>query len=255
MKQSIILWLAAIIITFMSGYFQSVYSPDYPINGTVELPTGNVSFSFDRLHNGADGYRVWVAGDYSNIKGTLEWKDLDSANAEWNEVPLTSKGKGSYADIPPHKPLSKVEYRAKVEDKGNTYFLPVRTNVIMRFLEKVPPEISFYCFFFLFGGLLLSTRAGLEIFKEKPRLKLYTIFTLIFFFCYTFVFNTVKKSVEYGGIGTKALAPSELFTSGSVLLFAVWLLAFILVFATKKPKPWVISAAVITLIIFQAAKF
>lgn len=108
----------------------------------------------------------------------------------------------------------------------------------------------------LFAGILLAIRTGLEIFRDKPRIKMYTIFTLISFFSFTLVFSTVKKGCELGIIGgTRAASMQDLFPSAPVLLFAAWIAALILIFNTRRSKMWAVVSSLITVIIFFAGKF
>ncbi len=254
MKQSIILWIAALIISFSAGYIQSTLSPDYPANGTVSMDSGDVSYSFEKVYRGKGDFKVWVVSDFTGLKGILEWKNVDSSN--WNKVDMQPSGEAIAARIPAHPPLSRVEYRALLSDNGRIYPVPNNGAVRLQFLGHVPSQLMMFYYITLFAGLLLGVRAGLEGFKDKPRIKLYTIFTLISFFSFTLIFSTVKKGCELGIIGGTKVAPiNELFSSGPVLLFTLWIAALILIFNTQKQKLWALSASALTVIIFLAGKF
>ncbi len=255
MKQAIILWISAAIITFIAGYTQSTTSPNYPINGTVDLSSGEISYSFDKIFRGKSDYQVLVIGDFTNQTGVLEWKNQSDTSA-WNIVQLKSSKNKLSGIIAHHQTLSKVEYRVRLNDNGKILQLPQSKNATIQFLGNVPPQIMQFYYITLFVGILLGLRSGLEIFRERPRIKMYTIFTLISFFSFTLVFSTVKKGCELGAIGgTKIVQLQELFPSAPVLLFATWIATMILVFNTKKPKVWVVLSSVATIIIFLAGKF
>ncbi len=254
MKQSIILWIAACVITFSAGFIQSTISPDYPENGSINTYSGNVSYSFDKVYHGKGDYIVWVLSNFKGLKGTLEWKDLNSSS--WNKVQMLSSGEAITAKIPAHSPLSKVEYKVTLLDNGRNYSVPNKGTVKLEFLGRVPSSITMFYYITLFAGLLLGIRTGLEIFNEKPRLKLYTLFTLISFFSFTLVFSTVRKGCELGVIGTTKIASiTDLFSTGPVILFVMWIAALILIFNLKKPKAWALSASVLTIITFIYGSF
>ena len=254
MKQSVILWIAAIVITFLAGYTQRVQSPRYPVNGSIDMVTGTASFSFDRAYNGKNNYKVWLADNALNPEGTLQWKD--KSDTVWHYEKMKSDSGIIYAYIPAHPPLSKVEYKVELTDTGKTFYAPLHSTVTMEFLGRVPSQISMFYFITLFAGLLLAVRTGFEVFRDKPRLRLYTIFTIISFFSFTFIFSTVKKGCELGIIGGTKIAPiTDIFSSGPVLLFALWLLAMIQIFNLKKPRIWAVLAAVGTLVIFLFGRF
>ncbi|MCL5030768.1 MAG: hypothetical protein M1480_17290 [Bacteroidetes bacterium] len=255
MKQAIILWAAAAIIAFIAGYTQNTTSSYYPINGTVDISSGEISYSFDKIFRGKGSYQVLVVGDFTNQTSMLMWKD-ENNSSKWNNIPLRNSNNELIGEIPQHQPMSKVEYRVRLNDNGKFILLPQTQNITMQFLGNVPSQIMQFYFITLFAGILLSIRTSLEIFTERPRIKMYTIFTLISFFSFTLIFSTVKRGCELGLIGGTKIAPlNELFSSGPVLLLSAWILALILVFNSKKSKFWAVIAGIATLIIFFFGRF
>ena len=255
MKQSLILWLAAVIIIFLAGYSRNTTSSDYPVNGTITLSLTEISFSFDRVYRGKGDYTVWLAGESKGVTGDLEWRDKQDT-ASWKIVKLSSANDILSGTIPHHSPESRVEYRVKLYDNSKTVLVPQSSNVTLLFLGSVPSQIMMFYYITLFVGLLLALRVGLEIFREAPKIKMYTIFTLISFFSFAWIFSPVKKGCEIGMIGGTKIAPvSQLFSTGSILLFLLWVAALILVFNTKKPKVWAIASSIFTLVIYLFGKF
>lgn len=254
MKQSVILWIATIVIIFLVGYTQRVKSPGYPVNGSIDMVTGTASFSFDRIYNGKKDYKVWLADNALNPEGVLQWKDVK--DTAWHYEKMKKDSGIIYAYIPAHPVLSKVEYKVQLSDTGKTFYAPVENSVTMQFLGRVPSQISMFYYITLFAGLLLGVRTGFEVFREKPRLRLYTLFTVISFFSFTLIFSTVRKGCELGIIGGTKIAPiTDIFSSGPVLLFVWWILFMILIFNLKKPRIWTVLASVGTIIIFLLGKF
>ncbi len=253
MKQSFILWLSAVIITFLVGYAQRISSIDYPVSGTIDLKEGSFSFSFDKMARTKSGYKVWIVSDFAGLKGNLLWRH--KGDSDWQTIAMTDTGKALYAIIPQQVPLSQIEYRAKIFDQNKTYLVPVESNVPLTFLNPVPDEINQFYFITLFAGLFLSIRAALESFSDKPKIKRLAVFTTISFFSYTLVFNTVKKAVEIGAIGKGGVPLSDIFDMRSVLLFAVSIITMLLIFNTKRQKFWASAGAIITVLVFLLAKY
>ncbi len=255
LKQSLILWTASIIIIFLAGYTERTNSPGYPVNGTINLNYSEISYSFDTVFRGKSDYTVWLAAESGSLEGDLEWRDKHDT-ASWKIINLTRANDILSASIPHHSPTAKVEYHVKLYDKGNTITIPRDSNVTLLFLGLVPSQIMMFYFITLFAGLILAVRTCLEIFKENSKIKMYTIFTLISFFSFTWIFSPVKKGCEIGMIGGTKIAPvNELFSSGSLLLFVIWAAALILVFNTRKPKVWMPVFSVLTLAVFLFGKF
>jgi hypothetical protein len=255
LKQSLILWTASVIIIFLAGYTERTNSPGYPVNGTTNLNYSEISYSFDTVFRGKGDYTVWIAAESRSLAGELELRDKQDT-ASWKIINLTRTKDILSASIPHHSPTAKVEYHIKLYDNGNTIIVPRDSNVTLMFLGLVPSQIIMFYYITLFAGLILAVRTCLEVFKEKPKIKMYSIFTLISFFSFTWIFSPVKRGCEIGMIGGTKIAPvNELFPSGSLLLFVIWVTALILVFNTRKPKLWAPVSSVLTLAVFLFGKF
>lgn len=231
-------------------------SPLYPINGTIKLTNGyEASFSFDKVFRGKGDYPVDIVSNQNKLAGVLEWK-TESDSSAWKTIPMKLKGEILSASIPHQSPLTKVIFNVKLNDAGKAVIVPETQKAVLQFLGFVPPEIMQFYFITLFAGIILALRTGLEIFRERPRIKMYTIFTLISFFSFTFVFSTVKKGCELGIIGgTNIASIQDIFPSAPVLLFALWVIALILVFNSRKIKLWAVCSSLLTIIIFLIAAF
>jgi hypothetical protein len=159
------------------------------------------------------------------------------------------------AKLPKQPALSEIEYFVILNHKNKEYFLPTKEINRIKFLGMVPPTIDLHFYLTLFIGLLLAIRAGLEFFNEKPRLRLYSIFTLISFFSCAMIFAPVKKAYEMGVIGKSVPPIGELFEGWLVALVLIWILNLILVSYTKISKIWLITFSVLTLVIFYSQNF
>ncbi len=251
MKQAIILWFGAIVVTIIVGYLQSTLSTEYPAMAKVDVGGQYISYIFDKVYHGNDGYKIWIEPQVKNISGFLQWRD-QGEDSTWNNETLVDSNGIFIAEIPPHPPLSKVEYRAKINYIGKEYILPQTNFVTLEFFGRVSPQISMFYFLTLMGGILLAARTGWEYFHDKPRnrTKMYTIFTAFFFFCFTFAFCPIKRTYELNAIGSNAVPLSSIFPIFSVLLFLIWVVTLVLVFNTKKTKLWGAIGALATMAVF-----
>lgn len=255
MKHNLTIWIISAVFTFIVGYVQNFTSNEHPINGKENFASGQVIYSLDKVYRDTSGYTVFIKTNVKVISGVLEWKNADST-AKWNTIPIKLSGENLSAVIPPHLPLSKIEYKVKLTANGKVIALPKYGAFYIEFLGKVPEQISMFYFITLFSGILLAIRTGLEAFRTKPRLRMYTIFTLIAFFSFTLIFSTVKKGCELGIIGKTKIVPiSDIFPSGAVLLFLLWIFAMILIFNSKRPKIFATTASIATILIFLLGKF
>ena len=87
MKQNIILWLGAIVITFLSGYVESVTSPDYPITGTIGIDGKKLSYKLDKTATPEEGLDIILRTDIDSLTGQLEFQVI-GVNIGWIKNPL-----------------------------------------------------------------------------------------------------------------------------------------------------------------------
>jgi len=263
MKKNIILWLGAIIITFLSGYMRNVTGPDYPVSGTIGIEGKMVTFKFDKIYLGNDGYNVLIRSDVKEIKAFLLWKDIpanhltssppqNQSAAIWQRNVMTDSGFFINGKLPKHFPGEKVAYRVELNYGGKQYFLPEDKPATIMFLGNVNSSVMNIFYFVLFGGLLFAVRTGLETFNDKPRLGLYSIFTLIFFFLYTICLVPLKRTYELNAINHFVPPLNLITTYQSVSLFVLWIIGLILIFNFKGNRiiPLVISSLTLIIYIF-----
>ncbi len=183
MKQILILWFGAALITFLAGFIQSGLSPYYPITSTFGIEGQKVSYKLEKIYRGNDDYQIKILTDIEGLKGILYWKEKNS-KSPWNEIKMTSAPKILEASLPHLAPEKESEYFIKVFYKDKEYRIPGNRIVTIKFLGKVPTTIMNLDIFFILFGLLLSTRTGLEYFNDKPKTKkvIFDCFLLLLLF-------------------------------------------------------------------------
>jgi len=261
MKKNIILWLGAVIITFLAGYMHNVTGPDYPVSGTIGIQGKQVTFKFDKIYRGNDSYNVFIRTDLKDIKAFLLWKDVptnshirrsqkNQFDSIWQKKLMIDSGFLIIGKLPHYNPEQKLAYRVELNYGGKQYFLPEDKPVTIMFLGKVNSSVMNIFYFVLFGGLLLAVRTGLEVFKDKPKVGMYTIFTLILFFLYTICVVPLKRTYELNALNHFVPPINSLISYQSISLLLLWIIGLSLIFNFKGNKiiPLVISS--ITLIIY-----
>ena len=237
----------------------SATGPNYPVSGTIGLEGQPATFRFDRTYKGNDSYIVTVNTDVKNINAFLIWRMVSGIKntnpTPWQKIQMNYSGKLLTAKLPACKPGQKISYRVELYYKGNQYYLPVDKPVTIQLWGKVNPEILQIFYFVLFGGLILAVRTGLEVFKDKPRIGIYTIFTIIFFFLYSICLVPLVKTYQLNAINHSVPPVSQLLTVQSISLLILWIIGMAAIFNFKGNKfiPPIFSAA--TLIIYIAIHF
>jgi hypothetical protein len=247
MKHSLILWILALLLTFLSGYIQSGTSEYYPVTGTIGIDEKKVSYRFEKIYNDKDDYTFIIRTDNTDIQAVVKWKKENEK--DWKTIEMKKIEEALAADIPKQKAGEKILYFAEIK-KGEQKFIVPNKPVTLLFMGYVPSMISFLSNFALFGGLLLSFKTGLEFFNEKQKIKKLTLFTTAFFFVYTIAVTPLRKSYELNAINNKVVPITSLFDLQSILLFIIWIAAMIVVFKVKNPKMPAMVFAIITALVF-----
>lgn len=254
MKNTIILWASAAILTFFTGFIQNRTSWEYPISGTIGIEGKKVSYLLEKVHRAKGNHFIVLRTDIKNLAGILKWKKLDE-HAHWQTDTMSYSDLKLSGMIPSQDAQTEVEYNISLWHNEKESFIPSNGYHTVKFLGAVPLSITIHYYLTLFAGLLLAFRAGLEIFHIKPRLRLYSIFSLISFFSCALIFAPVQKTYELGAIG-KSIPPIEnIFEIWLLMIVIVWIVNLILISSTKSSKLIVIVSVIVTLILFFMQNF
>ena len=250
MKQSLILWIGAFVISFLFGFWNRITSPEYPVAGSFGIDMKKVTYKFDKIYRGNDNYKVVVGSEADSLKGNILWRKKGS-NEGWNIEPMNFSGNVLSGEIPHQKPSSIVEYRVKVWKDKNVYYLPRIGKVTLKYLSNVPSSIIGFYFFTLYLGLIFSVRTGLDCFNKNQKIKKLSLFTIMIWIANVMVFNPVKRSYELSTkIGTTFLPVTDLFDIRHLILLLIWILGAVLIFNLKNYKIWSAVITGVTLIAF-----
>lgn len=182
MKNSVILWIAAFIVVFLAGYFESVTNEKYPVSSTIGIGGYKVSYKFDKVHYGNKPYHFFIRSDIKDIKGFLFWRK--EGNLGWTKENLQWANDELYANVPVQKPETIIQYKAAVMYNNKTYRLPGNKIIFLKFIGEVPASIWGVFYFTLFAGLIIGLRTGLDYFNDKDKIRKLSLITVFFFFAY-----------------------------------------------------------------------
>ncbi|QQS35274.1 MAG: hypothetical protein IPM56_13600 [Ignavibacteriales bacterium] len=250
MKQSIILWLGAIVITFLSGYVESVTSKNYPVTGTIGIEGKKVSYKFDKITTSELGLDILLRTDADSLRGYVECK-FDTSMV-WQSYPLKEELQILKTHISIPKDIKQIIYRVVLFHKQNRTILQDRNEpVLLTVKGRVPKMIDTFFYLFLFCGLLLSARSGLEFFNQNEKIKKLSIFTLIFLSSGIIIFLPLKKIYEFRALGSKVLPAGDLIDQALSIILVLWIVAVVMEFVFKNYRIIPLIASILTIVLFQ----
>jgi len=177
------------------------------------------------------------------------WKRFKT-NDEWTKVEMKYFNGVHIAVLPNQPPAGKLVYQILLE-KGNTKLtVPEDEPVVIRFRGSVPATLLIPHIIAMFLAMLLSTRTGLEIFRKEPSYKKLTIWTLSIMVVGGLILGPLVQKYAFGELWTGFPNGTDLTDNKTLIATLGWISAIVAVYKYKKPKYWVLGAAILTLVIF-----
>ena len=250
MHRSIVLWIIAFVVSIASAVYQRVTGPTYPVKGTTTLDGQTIPFTFKRSHGDRESTTVELTTTSASIHGSLEWRRYGSDNP-WRRVPLVFVDGRLTADVPSQPPAGKVEYRVYLSSPSGTVIVPSQDPVVLRFKGDVPSAILLFHIIGMFGGMVVSTRGGLEYLAAAPRLRGYIYCTIALFLVGGLIFGPLVQKYAFGSYWTGWPVGHDLTDNKTALAFLLWVVAAIMLRRSRRPALWVLAAAFVTFIVFM----
>lgn len=249
MKKNIILWIAAIVITLTSAYYQRVTGPTYPLTGKTAIDDKVITYKFDRSHGGETDHIVRINTDDESIGGIVAWKRYKT-NDEWTQVEMVYKDGFLSAPLPNQPPAGKLEYKVYLLKNGREYIPGEGKPVVIRFKGDVPAWILIPHVILIFLAMVYSTRTGLEAITKGEKQKKLTLYTFALLVGGGMIFGPLTQLYAFGALWTGFPFGYDLTDNKTLIAFIGWAVAIYSVYKLKKSRIWIIAASIIMLIIF-----
>jgi hypothetical protein len=250
MRQTVWLWIIALVVTLGSARYQRMTGPTWPLSGKAQLGATTIPYTLERTHGGAGDQPVVIEPGDPAITGIVEWKRYPTAD-RWKQVSMRREGERLVAELPHQPPAGKLAYRAVLRRALYQVLIPETGPVVTRFKGDVPPWILVPHVVFMFLAMLLSTRAGLECFSPRPSFRRLTWWTLGTLIVGGFVFGPLVLHHAFGEWWGGFPLGADLTDSKTLIALLGWLGAAIAVNRLKQPRAWVAFAALLMLVIFM----
>ena len=249
MKQSLLFWILAVIITLVLLVYQRITGPTYPVSGSVQLGGKEVTYRFDRSHPGPTDANVQVKTDDQTVAGVLFWKRFKTDDP-WTQVPMTYSDGVLKADMP-HQPVAgKLLYWVELRLADQRLSLPGSEPIVIRFRGDTPVWIVIPHVIAMFGAFLFSARAGLEFFAREPKLRTLTDLTLGFLVVGGFILGPLMQYYAFNAWWTGWPFGTDLTDNKTAVAFIAWIVSALMLSRSKNPKRWALGAAIVTVIVY-----
>ncbi len=249
MKRSVVLWIAALVVTVFTVYYQRVTGPTYAISGRTQLNGKNIEYKLLRSHGGDTNAPVVIQTSDSSIEGFVEWKRYRTGD-HWTKSKMEYREGNLVAELPHQPPAGKLQYRLTLARGNEAVIIPADEPVVIRFKGDVPIAILIAHIVAMFGSMLLAARAGLEYFSLESNLKRLTAWTIAFLVAGGFVLGPFVQKYAFGQWWTGWPFGYDLTDNKTAIAILVWIGAAFALWKSKRPKTWALIAAIVTFAVY-----
>ncbi|MCX8105708.1 MAG: hypothetical protein N3D80_07565 [Ignavibacterium album] len=246
MKETVILWLSSLVIVFLLSYFKSVFGEYYPITGTFSIEGQKITYKVDKVEYG-NTYKLLVRSDYENLDGEVV---ITSDAKRDYRIKLNKADKILFAEINKKVVGNNFSYSLSLTGNNKVYRIPKDGEINFTFFGKIPKMVEWLYLIFLYSGLVLMIRTGLEHFKTNRRTKNFLVLTSIVWLTFLMMINPLYLSYKYEYINKSIPPIQNLFPIDFLITTTIWLAVTVFVFLKKKDKPVVLLMSIISLLIY-----
>lgn len=249
MKHSLRLWIIAFLITAASAAYQRLTGPTHPMSGDVTIDGTFIHYSLPRSHGGPDDCPVELTTNDDQVRGIIEWKPHNS-NDEWTSTEMKYANRELSAQLPHQPPAGKLDYRITLTKAGEQRQLPASDPLVIRFKGDVPLPILILHILAMFGGMLLSARAGLEALQHNAQLSKLILWTIVLLFFGGLILGPVVQWYAFGVFWTGWPVGTDLTDNKTAVALISWIIAAIMLRRSAHPSRWALAASLITLAVY-----
>jgi hypothetical protein len=249
LQHPVLLWTVASVITLAAGMYQRMTGPTYPVSGSARIDGTAFDYRLDRSHTSGEDAPIRVTAAGTETDGTLEWRRHRTSDP-WTAVPMRREGADLVAALPSQPPAGKLDYRILLRSPAAGLTLPAAGAVTTRFKGAVPVWLLIPHILVMFSGMLLSTRTGLEALRTGPHLRALSVWTLAVLALGGFLLGPAAQWYAFGKWWTGWPVGTDLTDNKTAIAILVWGVAAAGVRFGRRPGPWAIAAALVTLAVF-----
>ena len=249
MNRSWPLWLFAFLLTLSSAVYQRLTGPTYPVSGTSQIGPSTARYRLLRSHETSSAAPVEISIADTGISGRLDWRRYKTTDA-WTSVPMKRRDGVLSAEMPPEPAAGKVEYRIILTLDTSRVTIPNEGGVVLRYKGEVPAAILIAHVIAMFGAMLLSTRAGLEVFRSAAYYPPLMYWTIGFLALGGIVLGPIVQKYAFDAYWTGWPFGHDLTDNKTIMALLCWMAAVVAIRRGNKPKAWVVGAALVTLVVF-----
>ncbi len=247
MKNNIILWISAFVIVFVLSYLKSIYSENYPITGTIGVDGQKLSYKLDKEGFGKN-HKLLINSDNPDINASA----IVIKNKDTIQLPFNKEGVFLSCELDRRITDKNFNYHLLINSKSNNYRVPNNDDINFVFWGKISRMLSFLYNLFLFTGMILIARSGLEYFNNNFLTKKLLVLAGVVWMTFIMLINPLYLSYKFEYINHIITPIQSLFPTEYLSIFMLLIITTILTFNKKfTDKPVSLVFSIVGLILYM----
>lgn len=245
-KKSFILWFSSFILLFLINYFKAVSSINYPTSGTISIDGEKITFKFDKEGFGQTK-EILIRTDLKDLRVFCLIEKVNSI-----DTIIFNQSNGYYKVLLDRRKTGDYfKYKVLLLKDDLIREIPFNSYVTFQFYGKISGMLSAIYNLFLFIGLLLTIRSGLEFFKGNILTKKLLLLSGVVWLTFVVLINPLYLSYKYEYINHIISPIGKLFPLEFVIIFVITLLTIFLEFnKSNQQRPISLISALIIIILY-----
>jgi hypothetical protein len=223
--------------------------PTHPVRGAVQIEGEELRFKLLRTHVTSDDARLEIPTTSADITGEIRWRRFKSYDT-WTTDRLRREEDNLVAVIPKQPAAGKIIYEISLIDGRGTRHNLTDSPVIIRFKDAVPMLILVLHATLMFAAMLLATRTGLEALAKGSAAVRMTVWTSALLFVGGLILGPIVQKYAFGAFWTGWPLGHDLTDTKTAIAMIFWLIALWRARGLRSGRAWIITAAVVTLLIY-----
>lgn len=241
-------WFIALLVTLFFAVFQRATGPTYPIKGKNLEFAGSEISSYRLPRSCTAGACLVKIVSGTPLEAGLAWRRLGTGEP-FSGTEMASEGPVYSARLPDQPPAGKLEYYVTLRRGGETMRLGPEL-VVVRFRGEVPAWILVPHVLLMFLFMTLSARLIIALFAKDIPLPGAVAWNTVLLLLGGFVFGPLTQYHAFGQYWTGWPFGRDLTDNKTLVMLLFWLAALWAAFKAKNPRPWLVAAFVVTLLVY-----
>ncbi len=247
-KVPLLLWLLALILTVLLAVYQRLSGPTRPVRGKQDVGGSEVRYKLYRSWTSHQFLPVRVVTSGSGFEFLLHFRRFPYMDDEnWTTVTMEKKDGAFQAMVPGQPAAGKMAYKVEALGREGSLWLNHGEPVVARFKGAVPTWLLLLHVHFMFAGLILAFRTGLEALRRGGRWQKFVPWTLGVTFIGGLILGPLVQKYAFGAYWTGFPLGGDLTDSKTLFVVLFWLGAF---FLRKKSRWWTVGATVLMVAVY-----